>query len=200
MNISDSERRMLGEDILVEDELKTRLYPFAKRAIVNLDDGNPEHVRAHLVQPTVMMVAAASSFTSTLDRPRGAALLRTLADLLEHQQLGEIPWGPKNTAHKPIFRALIDKELGPKIDYEDGSDGMLSLMIQLKAEFDEAVGKLVDRFAERAEGAQEEVVFGFLVQALLRRYAEIEEPDLAWSTVRHSAVDQGWIEPEGGDI
>ena len=195
MNISDSPR-LLGEDILSEDDLKTRLYPLADRAIVNLDPTpQSDHVRAHLVQPTVMMVAATSSFRSTSDRPRGVALLRTLADLLERKQLDQIPWGPSNKAHKPVIRTMIEKRLGPRIDYDDGGDGMFSLMSALDEEFGEVIDNLLERFTERAEGAREEVVFGFLVQFLLRRYAQVEETDLAWSTVRNAAIDEGWIEP-----
>ena len=40
MNASGSRQRLLGEDVLTEDELKTRLYPIADRAIVYLDHDN----------------------------------------------------------------------------------------------------------------------------------------------------------------
>lgn len=187
--------RLVGEDLFAEDETKSEMFPYADRAIVNLSDDPPSHVRAHLVGPTVAMVAAVDAFSATLDRPRGAALLRTLADLLEQQRLSEIPWGPKNPAHKPVLRYLVEQELGPVIKFDEESGGMYSLMKTLETEFYGAVDTLVDRFEHRVEGADESLLTGFLTQFMLRRLGAIDEPDLAWRTVREVAVDEGWIEP-----
>lgn len=187
--------RLVGEDLFTEDETKADMFPYADRAIVNLRDDPPSHIRAHLVGPTVAMVAAADAFSATLDRPRGAALLRNLADLLEQQRLAEIPWGPKNPAHKPVLRYLVEQELGPVIKIDEESGGMYSLMSKLEAEFYGAVDTLVDRFEHRVEGADELLLTSFMTQFMLRRLSAIEEPDLAWSTVRDVAVDEGWIEP-----
>jgi hypothetical protein len=193
--------RLVGEEILQEDPLKTSLYPRASRTLVTLMDGylEHEHTRQHLVSPTVMLVAAAEQFNATLDRPRGVALLRRLADVLEHQRLADIPWGPKNDAHRPAFRELIDAEMKarrpPEVDYEDGANGMLSLMRLLETEFGEGVDRLVDRFQDMAEGADPALLYGFLVHFLFRRYAQFEEAETAALTVRSAAVDQGWTQP-----
>lgn len=45
------------------------------------------------------------------------------------------------------------------------------------------------------DGAEPEVLYGFLVQGLFRRYAKLEAPGTAWATVRNAAVDEGWISP-----
>jgi hypothetical protein len=190
--------RLTGEDILQDDPLKMALYPRADRAIVDLNEGHygDEHTRGHLAAPTVMLVAAAADFNATLDRPRGVALLRQIADLLEEQRLADIPWGPKNKEHRPAIRALIDAKSHPKLDYDDGDDGMLSLMRILEREFGEAVDRLVDRFEHWADGAEEPLLLGFLIQFLIKRYAQVEEPGPAVGTIWHASIDAGLVQPD----
>lgn len=105
-----------GEDLSTDDPLKQALYPHANRAIVALEDEPSGHVREHLVAPTVMAVAAAAMFKSTLDRPRGVAMLRELADVLEANRFEAIPWGPKHPEHRAAIRALIDAGQRPEYD------------------------------------------------------------------------------------
>lgn len=184
---------LLGEDLLSDDEQKQSRYPLASRAIVNLDTDSGPHIRAHLVNPTVMLVAATAAFTATLDRPRGVLLLRHLAGLLESQRLDEIPWGPKNPAHKPVLRALVDSEMDAA--RPPSHDDMPGLMAGLKAEFNTLVDTLIHRYEETQDGADETLLTGFLTQFMLQRWGTVEEVAIAWSLVRECAVDEGWIEP-----
>ncbi|MBB1177722.1 hypothetical protein [Brevundimonas aurantiaca] len=183
-----------GEDLRADDPVKKALYPLANRAIVALEEDPSEHVRAHLVAPTVMAVAAAAMFKSTLDRPRGVAMLRELAEILERNDFGSIPWGPKHPDHKRAIQTLIDEKRAPTYDPAD-QDAMLSLMDDMEAEFTLAMDRLVERYLDAVETADEFLLHGFLMQFMIKRYGRIEEPEDAWSTVRHAAIDQGWIEP-----
>jgi hypothetical protein len=187
--------RLVGEEIFHDDDVKQRLYPYAERAIAYLDDDyHADHKRAHLVHPTVMLVAAAARFTSTRERPIGVALLRQLADLLERKALSEIPWGPANPNHKPVFRKLVDEHLG-SVRFYPGDDGMFALMSDLEKDFHGKVDRLVSEYEESAEGATEELIVGFLTMYMLRKLAGVEEPGSAWALVREEAKDQGWIVP-----
>lgn len=185
--------RPRGEDLFAPDQLKQSLYPLANRAIVNLTDGPATgYVREGLVNPTVMLVAATAMFKATLDRPRGVGLLRDLADMLERQGLGQIPWGPDNPEHRPAIQRLVDRDLQPSYDPRD-DDAMLKLMADLEGEFVTAIEGLVDRYLETVETADEQMLYGFLAQMLIKRYAHLD-PDDAWSTIKDAADLSGLLD------
>lgn len=186
--------RVRGEDLRAEDSAKQMLFAHANRAIVALEDAPPPHVRAHLVAPTVMAVAVADMFRSTLDRPRGVAMLRDLADILESNRFEAIPWGPKHPEQRMAINALIEARSRPRYDPTD-NDAMLSLMGDLEREFNAAMDGLVERYDETVDTADEFLISAFLMQFMIKRYGRIEEPDEAWPVVRDAALDQGWIEP-----
>jgi hypothetical protein len=186
--------RMRGEDLRADDPAKQALFAHANRAIVALEDEPSEHVRAHLVAPTVMVVAAADMFRSTLDRPRGVAMLRYLADILESNRFEAIPWGPKHPEQRKAIHALIEARSRPHYDPTD-DDAMLHLMSDLEREFNDAMDVLVERYDETVDTADEFLISAFLMQFMIKRYGRIEEPDEAWPVVREAALDQGWIEP-----
>jgi hypothetical protein len=141
-----------------------------------------------------MAVAVAAMFKATLDRPRGAAMLRELADLLESNRFEAVPWGPKHPEHRAAIQALIDARRRPAYDPLD-DDAMLNLMSDLEREFNDVMDGLVERYDQAVETADEFLLHGFLMQFMIRRYGRVEEPDEAWSVVRDAALDQGWIEP-----
>ncbi|HEY3814540.1 MAG TPA: hypothetical protein VGL66_15065 [Caulobacteraceae bacterium] len=193
--------RFYAEHIDVEDDFKRELYPEAAMAITRLAEGPDSwgYTRAHLLGPTVFLVAATATFSRTKDRERGAKLLRALAELLEEKRLGEIPWGPKNPVHKPVFRELVAQGFGPDLATGNERDEMLVLMETLGREFNGAIDGLLDRFEGLTDGANERLLLGFLTQFMLRRYGQVEEPKAALSTVLDQAVDLGWVEPRSTD-
>jgi hypothetical protein len=186
--------RLKGEDLRADDLVKQALFPHANRAIVDLMEADFEHVRSHLAAPTVMAVAAADMFRSTMDRPRGVAMLRDLADILERQEFDAIPWGPNHPGQRKAIHALIEARSEPHYDpFND--DSMLDLMADLEREFNEAMDRLVKRYAETVETADEFLVGAFLMQFMIKRYGRLEDPEEAWTVVRQAALDEGWIEP-----
>lgn len=187
--------RPRGEDLFAPDLLKQSLYALANRAIVDLMDQQAEgYVREGLVSPTVMLVAATAMFKGTLDRPRGVGILRDLADMLERQDLKQIPWGPDHPAHRPAIQRLVDQSMPPFYDPRD-DDAMMKLMADLEGEFVPAIEGLVDRYLETVETADEQILYGFLAQMLIRRYAQLD-PDDAWGVIKDAALTAGLWEPE----
>jgi hypothetical protein len=122
-----------------------------------------------------MLVAATAMFKGTLDRPRGAALLRDLANMLERQGLKQIPWGQTIPITARPIQRLIDRDEPPS--YEPGDDdAMLKLMADLEQEFVDAVERRVDRYLEAVETADEQVLYeSFTYNKRVNRLATIQE-------------------------